>query len=394
MTFVYKIITVKRNGNLLSIMIGRRITISYNYFHDQHDYSNKNFKYVPPLPKPKIKILLWSQSLTNEGRMYNIESHLFPNYGKARFECPIRYLFVTDKKHELFIDGIVIDAKQPGLLPQKTKNIPWILYYNEPSLVNRHLENETFMSQFNYSIGYRMDSDFPNPKISQPMISDPIHFHQKYDYAAAVFSTCNERRTKFLQEISKFIRIKSYGDCLRNVEKNNLVRKGETNFVDSKISLLKMHKFAFSLMKFDCEDYVDETMNHGWTAGTLPLYFGTDSLQRLLPKYLHTSFLPMSQFNTLKDFADHLITLINDKTEYDKFMAWRYKPKDHHDNSPLNKIWNPIYSPGCQIALALNRDRLAVARNETKTLKPIQCKERSLDKWLGNMTKVSNVLDD
>ena len=388
-SYIYSNVTLKRTASLINIMIGQRITISYDHFHDQH-ITNKHLSNDAPLPRSKIKILLWSSSLTNVKRIENIESYLFPSYGRARLQCPISYLIVTDKEEEPFVDGVIIDAKQPDDLPREMRRIPWILYYNEPSLVNRHLENKTFMSYFNYSIGYRMDSDFPNPKISQPIISRLLNFNQKYDYVAAVFSTCNKIRTKYVQELSKHIQIKSYGDCLRNVEKNNLVGKGEINFLDSKISLLRMHKFALSPMKFDCEDYIDETMNHAWKAGTIPIYLGTDSLERILPKYLQDSYIQVSQFSTPKDVAEYLITLANDKSEYGKFMGWRNKHEDPNDKSPLYKIWNPMYSPACRIALALSNDRLAFSNNKTKTLKPIYCKERSLDDWLANRTNLSD----
>lgn len=390
-TYIYNYLSFERTANSLYIMLGPRITISYNHQpneqHGEKALPPDNF----PLPRPQARILIWSKSLANKGEADNIEERLFPAYGKAKLKCPIRYAFLAGN-YEGPVDAVVIDAKQSDHLPRRTRGTPWILYYEEPPVKNRNLDNKTYMSLFNYSIGYRMDSDFPNPRISEPSTSQPLHFHQKYDYAATVFSTCSEVRTKYVQELSKNCRIKAYGDCLRNVEKNNLVRKGEKDYIASKIRLLRMHKFALNLMKFDCEDYVDETLNHSWEAGTLPLFLGTDSLQMLLPKYLRGSYLPISRFKKPLDLADQLDLLVNDKTEYDKFMAWRYQKRDVEKESQLEKIWNPLYSPGCEIALRLKNDR--IKGGGSKVLNPIKCIERSLDFWLGEKPDIIKPVND
>ena len=393
-TFVFNHLSFERTANVLHIMIGPRVTISYKHASDQHRYKGTHQSYLVPPPSTKVHILLWSESLIKVNKTDEIEKRLFPNYGRAQNQCPIKYTFSFAKQQERLVDGIIIDAKQSSSLPQRTKHIPWILYYDEPPIVNKNLENATFMARFNFSIGYRMDSDFPNPKISEPIISNLLPFHQKYDYTAAIFSSCKGVRTKYVQELSKRSRIKSYGDCLRNVEKNNLIAKGGKGYIQSKIRLFKMHKFALSLMKFDCQDYIDETLNHAWEAGTLPIYFGTDSLQSILPKYLESSFLPISQFKTPSELADRLVTLVNDKSEYDKFMAWRSKSKGEMDESPLHEIWNPKYSPGCQVALALKNRKLRQDRRREKSLKPITCEERSLDTWLGKQVTMPKVIDD
>ena len=382
-TYLYQKIKFYRTENSLRITFGEKLSISYRHVEKEHGYDEQNSKVNSPLPRLVVNILVWSPSLTLANQTKNIEVKLFPAYGKPRNKCPIKYTFVSGKEQEDYVDAIIIDAKQPGSLPKKKKKIPWILHYDEPPTISKNLENETFMKYFNYSIGYRMDSDFPNPVISQPVISDPLHFYQRYDYAAAVFSTCNGIRTKYVQEFSKYFRIKSYGDCLRNVERNNILERGENTFLDSKIKLLKMHKFAFAMMQFDCEDYIDETLNHAWKAGVLPIYLGTDSLQRILPAYLRTSFVPVSKFGTPKDLAIYLTTLLNDEVEYSKMTAWTNKSKVSKDDSPLSEIWNPKFSAGCKIALTLRKDRLTIRRNKTKTLRPIFCKERSVHHWLG-----------
>ena len=381
--YLYQKINFYITENSLHITLGEKLSISYRHVEKENGYDEHNSKVNSHLPRLKINILVWSPSLTFANQTKDLEVKLFPGYGKPKNKCPIKYTFVSGKEQEEYVDAIIIDAKQPGYLPKKRRNIPWILHYDEPPTINKNLENETFMKCFNYSIGYRMDSDFPSPIISQPVISDALHFYQRYDYAAAIFSTCKGIRTKYVQEFSKYFRIKSYGDCLRNVERNNILERGESKFLDSKINLLKMHKFAFALMQFDCEDYIDETLNHAWKAGALPIYLGTDSLRRILPAYLRTSFVPVSKFRAPKDLAVYLTKLLNDEAEYSKMTAWRYESKESKDKSPLNEIWNPKFSAGCTIALTLKRDRLTIGRNKTKTLKPITCKERSLNDWLG-----------
>lgn len=385
--YTYNFLSIGRTGDSLFIMLGRQITISYKHYGKEYIQPTNHL----PLQTTSVKILVSPLSF-NLNSTIDIESALFPNYGKAKLKCPLKYSIVFGKEHSESVDAIVVDAKRPEYLPQKKTKAPLLLYYDEPPIAVPLLRNGSFMRYFRYSIGYRMDSDFPNPRISEPLISYPLDFHHKYDYPAAIFSSCTSVRTKYVQELSKFSSIKAYGDCLRNVEKNNLVRRGEKNYIVSKVRLLKMHKFALTLMKFDCQDWIDERLNHAWEAGTLPLFLGTDSVRQILPKYLHTSILSISDFKKPVNLAEHLNVLINNQYEYDVYMNWRYQNRDSNDKSPLMKVWKPMYSPGCQIALRLNRDR--VSGDQNRTLKPIMCEERAIDMWLGKAPKLPKIVDD
>ena len=388
-TYRYNFLSVRTTANTVQVMFGSRVTISFHKPTNMTNVGQGALKNKPPTHLPEVKILLWSQTLRNKD-----ERQIFPNYGKAKRSCPVKYHFVYDRKQISSISGVIVDVKAASDLPQKTRNMPWILLYDQPPLVYRVLENKTFMQEFNYSIGYRMDSDFPNPKISEPEAIQPLDFHQKYDYIAAIFSNCTKLRTDYVRELSKYSRVKSYGKCLRNVEKNNIARIGEENYIASKKRLTRLHKFTLSLMKFDCHDYVDDTLNHAWEAGSLPLFLGTESLRDMLPKYLKSSFIQISQFTNAQHLAEKIQELINNKEDYKSFMSWRTKNKNQSDTSPMWRIWTPSYSPGCQIAMAITENRSKGNLQAQKTLKPITCSQRDTNKWLGKNQKITKVTDD
>eukprot|EP00112_Aurelia_sp_Birch-Aquarium-sp1_P003263 Seg1363.19 transcript_id=Seg1363.19/GoldUCD/mRNA.D3Y31 product="hypothetical protein" protein_id=Seg1363.19/GoldUCD/D3Y31 len=392
-TFRYNFLSIQRTDEALHLFFGSRITISIKHSFANETSDVSTAKSSIPRPTKPIQICLWSMTYKDAIKSGSPEDHIFRNYGKARFSCPLNYSFVFGKRYKDSADAFVVHVKEPERLPRR-RSIPLILQYDEPPLLYNVLKNEIFMQKFNYSIGYRMDSDFPNPKLAKPKTTRPLDFNQKFDYAAVIFSDCKKIRTDYVRELSKQSRIKSFGDCLRNVEKNNLVRKGEQHYIKSKIAAIKLYKFTLAFMKYDCEDYVDDQLTHAWEAGTLPVFLGTDTIFRILPGYLRSSFLSVSHFYKPENLADGLETLANSKDKYNEYMSWRDRNSQRVDNSPLGRVWDPEYSPGCQIAMKITEDRLKGDLNKRNVLQPIYCKQRNVDTWLGKDKQRTKVIDD
>ncbi len=375
----YKLFYIQQSKSHWRVLLGPRITITFNRFSAslRNSSSPRNHSYAAERP---IKILLWSDAYKNL-TFDTAESVIFPSYGKPKLPCPIEYLFVTDRSELYSSHGVVIHIKEADDLPlELAVNASMVLQYDEPSIRHEKLKNEEFMRRFHYSIAYSLDSDFPSPKIREPDINLPLDFHQKHDLAAAIFSNCTKLRTRYATALSKFMRIKSFGDCLRNVEKNNVARIYERNYVASKLRLIRMYKFTLVFMKYDCNDYIDEQLNHAWHAGTLPVFMGTNSLEDILPRYLKDSFISVRHFRQPIDLADHLERLAINRDLYQRYMDWRGKSVRPDESSALWKIWHPDYSPGCQVAMRLINDRRE--KRPKKFLKGLNCKERSIESWI------------
>eukprot|EP00794_Sanderia_malayensis_P009356 gene9356-10343_t len=402
-TFRYDYLAIEKSKTSWKLFLGSMYSISFRRVAennatsaDSEDIGGK-FANVGP-----VKILFWSEAYRNIDSRF-LESTLFPSYGKPRFSCPVSYEFVKKRSEIEHASAVVIHIKEPNNIPADHGNTSLILHYDEPPVKHSKLRNDAFMKKFRYSIGYRMDSDFPNPRISRPNPSSSatgyLDFNQKHDYVAAVFSHCNKVRTEYARELSKYLRIKSFGECLRNIEKNNIARVHETDYIASKLRRISMFKFTLVLMKYDCLDYIDEQLNHAWSAGTLPVFLGTDSLEDILPSYLRFSYISVSDFRRPIDLADYLESLTSDREYYEHYMAWRKRSSTlagvpgNDNGNQLWKIWQPDYSPGCQIAMRLVKDQQQ-QQPLKKTLKAFVCKQRSIDHWFDKKEGTGKIIND
>ena len=399
-TYRYSILDVQKTTDSWKIVVGSQFTITVKQ-EKQDIVEDKAFselfgpKWERTHPVKNVRLLLWSNYYSSDlsrqdihNRSVNIspgfdEAKHFISYGKPKYRCPLNYTFTVDRNEVDSSDALIVFANEADDLPKNASNLPWILEFVDTPLVLQQLKNQTFMKLFKYSTSYRLDSDFPNPRLREPSLNKPIPFHQKYDYVATVFSNCHQTRTQYTQALSKYYRIWSFGDCLRNVEKNNLARKGDKDYISSKIKLIRLYKFALTFMRNDCTDFIDEQLNHAWEAGTVPVYLGTDTISDLLPEKFRKSFINVGDFKTPEDLASHLEYLVVDPSAYHEYLNWKNDDFGNLGDSPFGKIWRPDYSPGCQIAMKILKDKLSGDIFRRKPLEPLNCDPKSLEEWIG-----------
>ena len=89
------------------------------------------------------------------------------------------------------------------------------------------------------------------------------------------------------------------------------------------------------------QDYVSEKVFDGILAGTVPVYYGTDTVDRLLPAPGKT-VVNVSDFSSPAALAAHLKAVGADQAKYEAMLSWKQNPPQHH----VDKFQEVIDSTG------------------------------------------------
>ena len=306
-------------------------------------------------------------------------------YFYAGHNCPISCELTTDKRRVHEASALVVHARNPGELPPKTyKNLTWILHTNENPIFTPLLRNPAIMRQFNYLASYRLDSDFPCTGFLKPSLVPPVPFREKKGLVIAVFSHCEPVRTRYLAELMKHIKVDSYGACLRN--KKTLAKRGRTSRHDV-TEVQRNYKFSVVFPNSDCDFYMTEKIYSALSAGSIPIWLGTDDIDEVLKwGNLNHSIIKVKDFTSPKALAEFLVKLSQNETEYNTYLKWKYHgfqfPKEYYD-SAIGQWWDglPLY---CRVCMKVAQDPqghngLTVDRCDGR-------QRRTIEKWLGNTT--------
>ena len=329
-----------------------------------------------------IVILYWSRVFGSTPRV-NVNPNSWPFF-YAGNNCPIQCEITTDKRRVHEAAALVVHARNPGEIPPDIyKNLSWILNTNENPNYTPLLKNPKLMRKFNYLASYRLDSDFPCPEFVKPSLEPPIPFEKKDGLIIVTFSNCELVRTKYISQLMEHIKVDSYGGCLRN--KPGLAAKSEVASRHAVMELQRKYKFSIIFPNSDCDYYMTEKIYSALSAGSVPVWLGTDKIDEALKwGNLKNSIIQVKNFNTPKDLADYLNKLSKNKTEYNQFLKWKYEgfqfPKEYYE-TPIGQWWDglPLY---CRVCMRIaqdphGHDGLPVDKCDGK-------QKRTLEKWIKN----------
>lgn len=72
------------------------------------------------------------------------------------------------------------------------------------------------------------------------------------------------------------------------------------------------------------KDYVSEKVFDGILAGTVPVYFGAPTVDKLLPN--PSAIIKISDFPGPRELAAHLSSIGKDQEKYENLLAWKHNP--------------------------------------------------------------------
>lgn len=227
-------------------------------------------------------------------------------------------------------------------------------------------------------MSYRLDSDFPAPIYPMPDLSPPIPFHKRLGNILAIFSKCEPVRTEYMRQLMNYIQVDSYGACLKNKEGLiGLYGKVDNRFVfkDHKLILSRYYKFSLVFMNQDCDYFIDDRLYHALTTGSVPIFMGTDKVDKFLPGNLRNSIIKVSDFKSPKELAEYLKFLSNNETAYSRYLEWKWKGLGDIFNTTIGRWWKPKFPLFCQVCMALAKGKLHSG------LKLDYCQPRRYEDW-------------
>lgn len=232
-------------------------------------------------------------------------------------------------------------------LPARKAQQPWIADSMESPANYKVLQSET-MKLFNYSMTYRLDSDFPIPYFS-PLntlrdLSQPLPnrtFSQRRSLAAGqapilwLASNCgaSNHRTEFVAELRRHIPVDCLGTCLRN---------GPKTLQNKTVKVMSQYKFYLALENSNCKDYVTEKLHRALQAGVVPIVSGP--LDQEKPDLGYRSFAPSRKsfiyaddFVNPGDLAHFVAQVERNESEWLSFLDYRGDPS--HLSHTFRNIW-------------------------------------------------------
>ena len=317
----------------------------------------------------KIVLLFWSNLW---GRPAKI-SEGFLKKGVGEGQCPVACEVTANRSRAKDVHAFVVHARDPRPLPP-SKNVPWILTSLENPVYTPVLTKPEYMSQFHLLRSYRLDSDFPTPLFKKPNLDPPISFSNKTGGIMAAFSNCERVRTEYLRQLIKYVPVDSYGGCLHN--KDGLTRRYKSDFKGLKSKLQRTYKFSITFFNQDCDYFVDDQILHALNAGSVPVVMSTDKIYEFLPGNLKNSIVNVRDFKSPQELAERLKFLMNNETEYNKYLEWKTKGLGYIDDTVIGKYWNRQFHHWCQVCQSI-----AQGKWHKEGLKVDICTPRKYETW-------------
>jgi len=287
-------------------------------------------------PTTKITLLFWNSfwRARKNGRLPH---------------CPIDCELTSDKARLKEAAGVVfhIPTTQAVSSVPKFPGQRWVAWSMESDVNYPALADPTFMKQFELTMTYRLDSDVPCPYFGPDTLRDlqtPPRI--KTEEAPAVYFARNLRdrsgRNGYVKELMQYIRVDSYGRCLRNKELE------DDHGRQTKLSTIARYKFTLAFENSISKDYVTEKFFDPLIVGSVPVYLGAPNIDDFAPG--ERCFINVAHFSGPRALAVYLRSLSEDQRSYDEYLSWKRRSVKQRfiEMAELQKI-----DPICRICMKL-----------------------------------------
>jgi hypothetical protein len=199
----------------------------------------------------------------------------------------------------------------------------WVAASMESEANYPQLRSPELLRWFDYTMTYRLDSDFPAPYLDEVIANELLAPPQpKTADAPAVYiasSTMNRSgRTEYVRELMQYIAVDSYGRALQN--RTFADDRGR----ETKLAMIARYKFTLAFENSIAQDYVTEKFFDPLIAGSVPVYLGAPNVADFAPG--ERCFIDTADFAGPRELADELLRLASDERAYKEYLAWKTKP--------------------------------------------------------------------
>jgi hypothetical protein len=199
----------------------------------------------------------------------------------------------------------------------------WVAWSAESDVYYPHLRDRAFMTRFDVTMTYRLDSDVPVPYMDKwiygQLRRSPV---PKTEDAIAVIFSSNTRersgRSRYLTELMKYIRVDSYGKW----KPNRLLHQDTGR--ETKLDAIARYKFTLAFENSLSKDYVSEKFFDPLIAGSVPVYRGASTIETFTPA--DRCYINVSDFGGPRELADYLLLLDREPARYMAYLQWKDRP--------------------------------------------------------------------
>ena len=163
-----------------------------------------------------------------------------------------------------------------------------------------------------------------------------------------------EKRLNYIEELMKHMEVHSYGRCLKNKDEPP---RGSRSPNENKRYVLSQYKWYLAFENNVIKDYVSEKVYDGVLAGTVPVYYGAPTIDKLLPS--PNAVVKVNDFASPKELAAHLTAVGKDESKYASLLDWKvgYKKKDVDSFQKVVDMTGYKYTSLCRICQKLAEDQ-------------------------------------
>lgn len=299
----------------------------------------------------------------------------YTGFGRKPFidsQCPVDNCYLTANKSLLsnvnMFDAVLFHIRNINEEAAKFETWHKLVIERDPrqryvmftleSPANDEFPYNSFDDFFNWTMTYRLDSDFPSPygsmdlknnnKLSDDQsagfdfrkigmkdyaiptnLSDSIEittskFQRKKSLVAWMVSNCYtaSRREAYVFELQKYIQVDVYGDCINAVSPKNKLLSCPKRLKDECWDMInEKYKFYLAFENSFCDEYITEKF---WKimerSDVVPVVFGGADYSQVAPR---KSYIDTRDFSSAKELAEYLIFLDNNEQERLRFLTWK-----------------------------------------------------------------------
>ncbi len=230
---------------------------------------------------------------------------------------------------------------------RKRRGQRWVALSMESDVNYPQLLHAKFMAWFDYTMTYRLDSDFPAIYLDPQVVVDLFKPAQpKTADAAAVYIASNlddrSGRTDYVREMMRHMPIDSYGRCLQNRTLPD--DRGRR----TKLETIAGYRFTLAYENSISRDYVTEKFFDPLIAGSVPVYLGAPNIADFAPG--DHCYIDATDFDGPRALASHLLELAHDDEAYRKYLAWKDQPPRDEFDRLVDLTRESVY---CRLCRAL-----------------------------------------
>lgn len=280
--------------------------------------------------RPKVTVLVWN-------KIKGYLDWLRDDFTRDALQhCSTECVFTSDKRAMTRSAGVLFHVKTHSKSDFPNKRAHPAQKYMMVSLEQPAyaplMKHPAYTSKFDYLMTYDLDTStvpvitiHPHYAAKEYFEAPSVPFEEKLDAAVMFTSNCKnagaDSRLKYFEELMKHMTVHSYGKCLHNTEEPPAGKRSRN---ENKRRVLSKYKWYLAFENNIIKDYVSEKVYDGVLAGTVPVYYGTDGVDRLLPD--GRAVVKVSDFSSPKALAEFLTGVGADKSKYEAYLAWKQQP--------------------------------------------------------------------